>query len=41
MGVSSSRLIIDFYGESMPLVPNNNELNKQKNRRVEFGVTFI
>ena len=41
MGVSSSRLIIDFYGESMPLAPNNNELNKQKNRRVEFGVTFI
>lgn len=41
MGVSKSRLIIDFYGESMPIVPNDSDKNKQKNRRVEFGVTFI
>ena len=41
MGVSKSRLIIDFYGESMPIVPNDSNENKQKNRRVEFGVTFI
>lgn len=41
MGISKSRLIIDFYGESDPIVPNNNDVNKQKNRRVEFTVTFI
>lgn len=41
MGVSKSRLIIDFYGESMPLLPNDSDYNKQKNRRVEFGITFI
>ena len=41
MGVQKSRLIIDFYGESQPLLPNTNESNMQKNRRVEFTVTFI
>jgi type IX secretion system PorP/SprF family membrane protein len=41
MGVSKSRLIIDFYGETKPIVPNDTDYNKQKNRRVEFGVTFI
>ena len=41
MGIKKSRLIIDFYGETMPLLPNTNELNMQKNRRVEFSVTFI
>ena len=41
MGVSKSRLIIDFYGETKPIVPNDSDLNKQKNRRVEFGITFI
>jgi outer membrane protein OmpA-like peptidoglycan-associated protein len=41
MGIKKSRLIIDFYGETMPLLPNTTELNMQKNRRVEFSVTFI
>lgn len=41
MGVKKSRLIIDFYGETKPLLPNTNELNMQKNRRVEFSVTFM
>lgn len=41
MGVKKSRLIMDFYGESMPILPNTNEKNMQKNRRVEFSVTFI
>ena len=41
MGIKKSRLIIDFYGETMPLVPNTNESNMQKNRRVEFAITFI
>ena len=30
------RLIAEGYGESRPLVPNDNEENKRKNRRVEF-----
>lgn len=41
MGIKQSRLIIDFYGEKMPLLPNISESNMQKNRRVEFTVTFI
>ena len=41
MGVPKSRMVIDFYGEDQPLVPNTSDLNKQKNRRVEFGITFI
>ena len=41
MGIKKSRLIIDFYGETKPLLPNNSDSNKQKNRRVEFSVTFI
>ena len=41
MGVPKSRMVMDFYGEEKPLVPNTSELNKQKNRRVEFGITFI
>ncbi len=41
MGISKSRLIIDFYGESKPLYPNINDEYMQKNRRVEFNVSFI
>jgi type IX secretion system PorP/SprF family membrane protein len=41
MGIPKSRLIIDFHGESIPIAPNDNDSNKQKNRRVEFAVTFI
>lgn len=41
MGVSKSRLIIDFHGESKPLYPNINDFNMQKNRRVEFNISFI
>jgi type IX secretion system PorP/SprF family membrane protein len=41
MGISKSRLIMDFYGESKPLYPNDNDSNMQKNRRVEFNISFI
>jgi len=41
MGIPKSRLIMDFYGESIPIAPNDSDINKQKNRRVEFNVTFI
>jgi type IX secretion system PorP/SprF family membrane protein len=41
MGISKSRLIMDFYGESKPLYPNDTDSNMQKNRRVEFNISFI
>jgi outer membrane protein OmpA-like peptidoglycan-associated protein len=37
--ISSSLLKVVGYGESMPLVPNTNESNKQINRRVEITTT--
>ncbi|MEP7163444.1 MAG: OmpA family protein [Ferruginibacter sp.] len=38
-GVSSSRLIIKWYGESQPKVANDSEANKAMNRRVQFVIT--
>jgi outer membrane protein OmpA-like peptidoglycan-associated protein len=35
-GIETIRLETDGKGESMPLAPNDNILNKAKNRRVEF-----
>ena len=37
-GISSTRLTAKGYGESKPLVPNTNNTNKQKNRRVEINI---
>ena len=39
VGVSADRLKPIGYGETKPLVPNDSEENKAKNRRVEFKVT--
>lgn len=38
-GVSSSRLIIKWYGESQPKVDNASDENRAQNRRVEFVIT--
>ncbi|MBX3209721.1 MAG: OmpA family protein [Labilithrix sp.] len=38
-GVASDRLTAKGYGDSKPLVPNVTELNKQRNRRVQFIIT--
>ena len=38
-GVASERLSAKGYGDSKPLVPNVTELNKQRNRRVQFIIT--
>ncbi len=38
-GVSSSRVIIKWYGESQPKVENNSDGNRALNRRVEFVIT--
>ena len=37
-GISETRLTAKGYGESQPLVPNTNDENKQKNRRVEINI---
>lgn len=37
-GVPASMLTAKGYGEREPLVPNDTEANRQKNRRVEFLV---
>ena len=37
-GVTKDRLSAIGYGESKPIVPNNNNANKAKNRRIEFSV---
>jgi VWFA-related protein len=38
MGISAARLTIRGLGESQPLVPNDSEENRMKNRRTEFVV---
>ncbi|MBX3213974.1 MAG: carboxypeptidase regulatory-like domain-containing protein [Labilithrix sp.] len=38
-GVAADRLTAKGYGDSKPLVPNVTELNKQRNRRVQFIIT--
>lgn len=40
-GVANKKVIMDWFGEESPLVPNNSEFNKSKNRRVEFSITFM
>ena len=37
-GIKANRLTAKGYGESKPLVPNTNDRNKQKNRRVEINI---
>jgi outer membrane protein OmpA-like peptidoglycan-associated protein len=37
-GVNESRLRYKGYGETQPLVPNDSESNKEKNRRTAFKV---
>ncbi len=38
-GVSADRLSSTGYGESKPLVANDSEASREKNRRVEFHIT--
>jgi VWFA-related protein len=38
MGISASRLTAKGFGESRPLVENNSEVNRRKNRRTEFVI---
>jgi outer membrane protein OmpA-like peptidoglycan-associated protein len=36
-GVSEDRLITTGYGETVPMVPNETEISREKNRRVDLG----
>lgn len=38
-GISSSRLTINWYGETQPKVENTSDANRAENRRVEFAIT--
>ena len=38
-GISSSRLITRWYGESQPKVANDSDTNRAMNRRVQFVIT--
>ncbi len=40
-GIHPSRLSAVGYGEYRPIAPNNNTLNKQKNRRIEIYVEYV
>jgi outer membrane protein OmpA-like peptidoglycan-associated protein len=37
-GVSSDRIVTEWFGETKPAVPNDSRANRAKNRRVEFEV---
>jgi outer membrane protein OmpA-like peptidoglycan-associated protein len=39
-GVAEERFIVEWYGETKPIVPNTSSANRQKNRRVEMEVVF-
>lgn len=38
--VNADRFIVEWYGESKPIYPNNTASGRQKNRRVEMEVVF-
>lgn len=38
MGISKLRLIVKGFGESRPLVPNDSDENRKRNRRTEFVI---
>jgi outer membrane protein OmpA-like peptidoglycan-associated protein len=37
-GVAAARVEASGYGDTRPIVPNDNEANRAKNRRIEFRV---
>jgi len=41
LGIKGDRLEAVGYGESRPIVPNDSEENREKNRRVEFHIIKI
>ena len=39
-GVEAERMTAHGYGMDMPIADNNTKAGRQKNRRVEFKITF-
>lgn len=39
-GVNEDRFIVEWFGETKPIAPNNTAAGRQKNRRVEMEVVF-
>jgi outer membrane protein OmpA-like peptidoglycan-associated protein/Mg-chelatase subunit ChlD len=39
MGIDRKRLTVKGFGKTMPLVPNDSDENRRKNRRTEFVIT--
>lgn len=39
-GVDASRFVVEWFGESKPIYPNDTKEGRQKNRRVEMEVVF-
>jgi len=37
-GLPANRVLVKGFGERAPMVPNNNESNRRKNRRVDFSL---
>jgi outer membrane protein OmpA-like peptidoglycan-associated protein len=38
MGIGESRISAEGYGSAYPLVPNDSEANRAKNRRIDLRV---
>ena len=38
-GIASDRINVAGYGEFKPIVKNNNQINREKNRRIELKLT--
>jgi outer membrane protein OmpA-like peptidoglycan-associated protein len=39
-GVPNDRILVEYFGEEKPLVPNTSAANRQQNRRVEMKIVF-
>jgi outer membrane protein OmpA-like peptidoglycan-associated protein len=39
--IGSQRLVAKGYGESRPIAPNNSEINRERNRRVELSILKV
>lgn len=37
-GIDPTRFVIKWYGENQPKFPNESQINREKNRRVELGI---
>ncbi|HRP02534.1 MAG TPA: OmpA family protein [Candidatus Kapabacteria bacterium] len=38
LGIDNNRIISEGYGESKPMLPNTNDDNRKRNRRIEFEI---